>query len=460
MKIWTKNSCRLHVLDLRRISRQNLAITPPQVVFFASVFLLLFSAFRWGFHLQILDRSLGFDSYRFFDNFQIDSDLFAIGRLEQNQSSGVFSASFLSGLNGSYSSQFGLGMWMLTLIPSGLGLEVAAGASLMFTLTAAFNAAVSTIFVFIVNKVLSRGAAVVAVIGIMQPWSAAMNHSIYWIIGLKILPALVLATLFSRRTHTDRGSLIAAFFFSILAFLSGYEFATVVMASQIGVISYFSIKHGWNVRKSLLQVLKFVSVVILSFFSALGLHFLQLWNHFGSFQEANSKLIDTVVKNSGANGFQVESWRLESLQSSPIQVLSTYLSMPTLGSPQTYPLVSQLTVALLLVLVIMVGIYRLRFSGSDNLNSELAITVTWFVTLIGPIGWYMLARPHSYVHTHINFALWYFPTVPLGLAIVFDGTAKGLKTLRTRPVLLFWVAFTLSIIVGSFVFSYIRASSS
>jgi hypothetical protein len=56
------------------------------------------------------------------------------------------------------------------------------------------------------------------------------------------------------------------------------------------------------------------------------------------------------------------------------------------------------------------------------------------MSLLGPLGWFCLTRPHSFIHQFINFALWYIPTIPLGLTILWAPVRDGLAGLWKQPL--------------------------
>lgn len=407
----------------------------------SGVFLLFFIAFRWGWHLLVLDRALSTTAFSdFYSGFQNDSDALVIGRLEQNRIDGVLSGGISLGLGGSYTSQVGAGGWALTLIPSLLGLPASTGIWLMYTIIAAMNAVLATAAVWTLRRTLSLGAAVLASAAILQPWSVAMARSIYWMIGLKLLPAVGLIILFRLQKQTRWRVLAISGVTSCLVFLSGYEFLTVVIACQLAVVSYYSVRSKWTLSQTIAYLGCVLAGVASAFAAALTLHFTQLLLRLDSAAAALQKIEDTISKRTGATGLDVDPVYAASLASSPSQVLDTYLNMPVFGAPFNLPLVRYFTVATLmaLCLVIIVYAFRTRRERPQQLR-EQGLGLAWIVAIVGPIGWFLLARPHSFIHTHINFALWFLPTVPLGLAILWRPLRDGVVGLGRLPVAVGWI---------------------
>ena len=44
----------------------------------------------------------------------------------------------------------------------------------------------------------------------------------------------------------------------------------------------------------------------------------------------------------------------------------------------------------------------------------------YIVTFLTSVSWFVLAKSHSYVHTHINFVLWYMGYVQVCLYVIVD----------------------------------------
>ena len=42
------------------------------------------------------------------------------------------------------------------------------------------------------------------------------------------------------------------------------------------------------------------------------------------------------------------------------------------------------------------------------------------MTFLTSVSWFVLAKSHSYVHTHINFVLWYMGYVQVCLYVIVD----------------------------------------
>ena len=111
-----------------------------------------------------------------------------------------------------------------------------------------------------------------------------------------------------------------------------------------------------------------------------------------------------------------------------------------------------------MVLVVIMISFAARKQTVRAIN-EQAMGVAWIVSLMGALGWFLLARPHSYMHTFIVFALWFLPTIPLGLGLLWGPIRRGYDGLVVRPVAMFWIALTSIALILSFIYSLVSVRS-
>lgn len=428
---------------LARLGRRIPPASRRRAVVAVSLFFVFFLAFRYALHFRLMDALLGTNATDFVNTFQTDSDGLVFRRLEQNRMTGIFSGqmglrmddTYAQPFGPFYASQFGLGGWLSTLPPTAFGVFGKSGAGVVLTLVAGFNALVASAAVGAVRRTLSGGAAILCVLALLQPWPVAIAHSAYWMIGLKLLPAGALIVVFAQ----GRGTWLRVFFavlgVSTFTFLSGYEFATIVVASSLGVVTYYCIVSQRSLSESISRALAALGGCVGGLFAALVIHFVQLRVRLGGTAAALEAIEDTVAKRTGATNIQVDPIYLESLASNPADVLATYLSIPVVGAPVVLPVVSLFTVAALISVCTTVVILGARGGMMQPLDiRQHAVGIAWAVTLLGPVGWFLVARPHSHLHTHINPALWWLPVIPLGVALLWQPLISGLNGLRAQRV--------------------------
>jgi hypothetical protein len=106
---------------------------------------------------------------------------------------------------------------------------------------------------------------------------------------------------------------------------------------------------------------------------------------------------------------------------SAFEVLSKYLLMPAIDlrfrNISVHVLYWHLLVVFALFTLISISMHRI---GSQRLNiprKTLALmSATWY-SILAPLSWYVLFKPHSFIHTHVNTMAWQMPFTLLGFAL-------------------------------------------
>lgn len=422
---------------------------------FAVVFVVYYVVFRWYPHVALLDRVIGSDLSFYLGTWALEPNSMVTGRLAQNAVGGVFSEGMSMGLQGAYTRQFGLAGWLLTLPASATVGFSAAGVSLMVSLASGLSALLASGAVLLTRRVLGRGSAILLGLALLLPWSVAMARSMYWTIGIKLLPAVILIWVLRSQRASLRRLMLWSFVFTTIAALSGYEYFTVVAATQAAVLAYYSIAERWNVRSTFTWFVGLVLSVIGGFFAALGLHLVQLYLRSGDLSRIE-ELQRSALSRTGVGSDVAAVSASDAASTTPASVLDFYLGVPVLGVEQSLPLIQQFTVGALILataLVVVVGLSRRP--ATLAVLREQSLGVAWCVSLLGPLGWHLLARPHSVMHTFLNVSLWFLPTIPLALALLWPPVRRSLSGARKQPLPWIWIALVLLGLLVSFAYSQV-----
>jgi hypothetical protein len=413
------------------------------------IFVLFFISFNRYTHFLIAEfirKASDSNMQWFVERWQLDSDMLVRSRLQTNLDHGVFSYVFSLGTDGEYSSQVGLGGWILTLpvyllhrigilgsadysLPAPqIGVSGFIGLGILYSMIAALNAGLATWCICQIRNRANRVHALIFAAMLLQPWSLAINSSLYWMIGLKLLPGIYVTHLVLNKKPNKLKQIIILFSLSILAFSSGYEFSTVVLISVVSPLVFFSITQMNGFKNTIAFNLKHIATVIFAFLFTLVLHTYIMFTKFGTFILAKEQMSGIVHKRTGLLNTKVDLIYKDSLEAGPIPVLVSYLKMPVAGDPISPKIANGFHVWHIIVLITISWIWKTIFTQNQNLSKvHLGLGAAWFVGLLGPIGWYLLARPHSAGHTHINFTLWFFFTLPFGASLLYGRYPKFQK---------------------------------
>lgn len=424
-----------------------------------AIFFLFFVAFNRYFHFLIgefLRHFSGANTTWFVERWQLDSDMLIRTRLQSNLDDGVFAHLFSLGNSGEYLSQVGFGGWILTLpvtllhevgllapadytLPAPeIGFSGFFGLGILYSLIALLNSFVATWCTLKLAQLHSVAGAVIFATFLLQPWSLAINSSLYWMFGLKLLPGIFMFEMLQRQKQFMTKTWVCLFFLTFCTFLSGYEFSTLVVVTILTPCIFLLIRENRKISENIAFLVLPLTISIVAFVAAIFQHLAILSLKFGSFSQATEQLQTIVYKRTGAGAIEVDQIYAGSLESSPALVLQKYLTMPVFGDPVSLGPIQEFRVWHFLIIVTLVWAWRTCFSSDEvQFRMQLALGTAWLFGLIGPFGWFLLARPHSAGHVHIDFALWFFFTIPMGTVLLygkiprFTTKNRGLKDIST-----------------------------
>jgi hypothetical protein len=375
-------------------------------------------------------------------------------RLIQNQTQGILSAGISLNLEGSYQSQIGLGSWLLTLPATFLGLTGTSARFLTYSLVAVLNASIATTIVSRARRTLSIGATTVVVLLMLQPMILSFAASPFLVIGLRFLPSLWIIRQLSENRLGFRQQVPVHLLLVVLAFSSGYGWVSIVPAMSLAAVGYFAVRNSWSWRQSIrLAGFSLISTVGGLVFTLL-IHLVQLGIRYQDLSEGWRRITYALTKRTGSGGGVVaDSLLLEALAASPRLVLDWYLSMPAILAPARVPVIGNLTVGILIGVCIFIVLHDLLVcSESNTLRNRQALGIAWVVSLLGPMGWILLFRPTVYIHTHIDGAVWYFPTIPLGALLVWQKFSGAVRRPTGRTTIYVCVLTAIALVIGALYF--------
>jgi len=390
-----------------------------------------------------------------------DTDQQVKNRLAQNLEYGPFSAGGSLDFEGSYISQVGFGGWVMTLVPTLFGVSGTLGHFLIFSQVAALNAAIFAFVADVVRRRFGLAPSLVLLFALVQPWFAALGGSPRFLIGLRLLPAIWVASRYwSGRFDVGR-TIAVVTGLSVLGFLSGYDYATITTPLVLAAVVCIAVVHEWDIRTLLSRSWPPLLASLMALPITISLHLMQLAVRFGGPKAAWSEINYRLAKRSGLVNDAVEHPLLrEALASSPDKVLDWYLAVPVYLAPAKVWLISRFSVAVLIGIGVFILLRSLaRDSETPHDRWVRGLALGWFVSLLGPLGWFLLARPAAYIHTHTDGVIWFYPTIPLGtllIAVTVTGDG-GLRRLRSRLAYVVLGCVVVAIL-GMYVVSALRSS--
>lgn len=256
---------------------------------------------------------------------------------------------------------------------------------------------------------------------ILSPWMAAFAGNLYWVPFTWFLPALF-SLLLLKNIKQYYFYLPLIFLSVFIKSLCGYEYLSTIL---IFTISFWIIEFVLNTRKQRKKIFLFANIIgflcFLGFFLALLLHanlrnndtisgLKSIWSQdvLRRTYTTNSAFFDTVYK--------------DSLSATPSEVVIKYFLWNT---PIIYGISGKLF-SIIFFLSLSILIFNL-FKNKKNIKRDW---ILFIVTFLCPLSWFVLAKAHSYIHTHINFVLWYFGFIQVMFYIIIKFILNNLFNMK------------------------------
>ena len=281
--------------------------------------------------------------------------------------------------------------------------------------------------VFLLGLITRRSFAVAFLLSMVaSPWIVTMGRNLYWSPWLWLLPVCAAALFVLARKRSRRIAALALVFGAfILRFASGYEFITSMslMAVAVPVLAFIfqdDFSRGPLIRAAK-DALGVFAASLAAFVAVLLVH--TSARGAGSISEG-IRLVwqgDVLRRTYGSAEDFTDAYSA-SLNAGPLSILRKYLfewktDFMTIGSGAPFS-ISFGPLSLWILISICLLIVAFRFAAHDRLwVRDLALLV---VTALIPVSWYVLGKSHSYIHTHINFVLWYLFFAGALIFVVYD----------------------------------------
>lgn len=198
--------------------------------------------------------------------------------------------------------------------------------------------------------------------------------------------------------------------------LCGYEYMSVIMLGMISFLLVDFVKAVF-VKNRKETVLLFRTIFVLGMIALAGFVTAIFIHSFirgsGNFLVGAKEIFeqDVLRRTNGAdfNMFSEELW--ESFNASLWETYSKYFHFSTeiiTGVPgNLFPL--------LCLAPLCIFVYDFH---KKRLNRELLSM--YVISFLTSISWFCLAKSHSYVHTHMNYVLWYFGYIQICLYVIVN----------------------------------------
>lgn len=259
------------------------------------------------------------------------------------------------------------------------------------------------------NKLMG---AIFYIIFLLSPWVVAFARNLYWVEFTWFLP--ILFGLIISINYSNKKILIPCIFVSILIkCLCGYEYITTIMLATISffIVDFFMEKE----KKKKIDILKTIIIVgiccLLAFGVALCIH---------AVLRGEGNLLEGIK-----NIYKEDVLRRTIIVSDKVQFPEVYKKSLDAGIKETvakyFEWHTDIIIGikgeyfnLILISSIVIMIYN-ALKKEKNCYNDITMFIVFFITTL---SWYVLGKSHSYIHTTMNYVLWYFGFIQINLYII------------------------------------------
>ena len=207
----------------------------------------------------------------------------------------------------------------------------------------------------------------------------------------------------------------SAYLGCLIKFLCYYEFtSTVMVCMMIPYILFLLSNTEWKLKTFIINCMFPTLGAIGAFLTSLIIKFLAIYRVFGNKKDAWNIFIDPIRNRITGNTIRQE--------------LSDSINAPTLGVIKDY--INRVAFSIggldffyrdliiLFILFSFIGYYIVKNSEENKKKVMGLISILW-ISIIAPFSWFILAKPHAFIHKNQCSVLWYLPFVILGWILVF-----------------------------------------
>lgn len=378
-----------------------------------------------------------------FSEFQKDSESIVIGKLAVSQREGIFYESGLTGTYGSllttnqydiyinnkvvkketyttYLSQIGGQGIFFSFIDKLSPLSNENNLKLFYLITAGLTSLIFTLFLKWVVQQFGLVTSIITLLLIITSyWIIIFSKNIWWSLWSFYLPFILILRYFEKN-RTSKISfinigIISNFLIFIKCFFTGYEYITTTLIMFMMPIIFYSLSDNWSLLKFLKIAFSaacgaiigvIVSILVLLFqLSHLNSQKINGWNY----------LLETFTRRSYDNPNKyLDPVYNHSMKSSIWEVLKIYFNGNQFVFKSHNFNLSISFFHCICVFIIATFFILLKYNSKKN----IALTITLWVSILAPLSWFVIFKSHSFIHTHMNFIVWYMPFMLFGFVLI------------------------------------------
>ena len=274
----------------------------------------------------------------------------------------------------------------------------------------------------IVNRFNIRFGVCFYIVSLLSPFLSMFASNLFFVPFFWFLPAILMYFIMKSLDNVKKIVILATLLYVcvLLKCLCCYEYLStmLIFTFSIPVLDVLSSRVN-NKKLATIVVLTCMFLSLLAFITALLIHSTMLSD---SIIDGITKIWEDIVLRrtyGDSSRWEMDALTAESLKSSVFGVLYTYI----FGWKEImFPSVSGNVFPVLLIASSAILFYEVIRKNNETQTYELAIL--YLLYFVASVSWFVLAKSHSYVHTHMNYAMWYIGFIQVATYVVVEWIHK------------------------------------
>lgn len=255
---------------------------------------------------------------------------------------------------------------------------------------------------------LLPGIVTLVLIG-LSPWLTIYSHNLWWVLWNFYLPFLTVLLALEHHYQTKgKPRNLYLFFYVFIAvlfkvFFTGFEFITTSLLAAYVPLVYYAYLHK-------IKLVAFVSTgfsmgvaMLLGILLQMGILICQIKAYAGTYTSGVEHIIVSFTKRTASEIAKLSD------------VLYLYLQDDAFALgflPNNVPF----NFGLLFFLIVLFSFLLLKIKRIDA--KYRAFIYSFIFSFTAPLSWLIIFKQHAWIHIHMDYIVWYMPTLLYGFALV------------------------------------------
>lgn len=283
---------------------------------------------------------------------------------------------------------------------------------------------------------------------LLAAWFVAFGRNLWFVLWAFYLPFLATLLILEAEEKLRKDLSLRLYVISFTAIvvkllMTSYEFITSALVTAFIPMVYYAVTGKWGLRKFILRSAVFSGIAVAAILISMIILSFQIKSIDGSFADGVRYISYSFSKRSMGDPEKVTGLQSvipgtsetgkasevisKSLGSSLTEVVGNYLRKDFIN---LRPLANQAGVGMFGLklnyggLFLIFGLFSLwgeimcQIRGGFAERARIrAMNITFWVSMLGPLSWYIIFRGHSYIHTSLDMLVWHMPMVIIGFIL-------------------------------------------